>query len=113
MMVGDHFRKHLVHRTDLGQRVDVGAIDDMHQQIGVDDLFQRRAKRLDQLRRQMPHETHGVADHERASVVELSTASGGFQGRKQRVLHQNAGAGQRVEQAGLAGVGVADDRNRR
>ena len=56
-MVGEHFGDHLAHRADLGQRVDVGAVDDVHQQIGVDDLFQRRAERLDQLGRQVPHET--------------------------------------------------------
>ena len=112
-MVGDDFVDHLAHRVDLGQRVDVGAVDDVHQQVGVDHLFQRRAERLDQLGRQVPHEPDGVGEHERPPVVEFSTASGGFEGREQRVLHQHAGAGQRVEQAGLAGVGVADDRDRR
>ena len=40
-------------------------------------------------------------------------ADGRVEGGEQRVLHQHAGAGQRVEQAGLAGVGVAGDRHAR
>jgi hypothetical protein len=38
-MVGEHVGDHLAHRADLGQRVDVGTVDNMHQQVSADDLF--------------------------------------------------------------------------
>ena len=39
------------------------------------------------------------------------TTRGGVEGREERVLHQHARVGQPVEQRGLAGVGVAGDRD--
>ena len=64
-MVGDDLGDHLPDGVDLGQRVDVGAVDDVHQQVGVDDLLQRGAERLDQLGGQVAHEADGVGEHER------------------------------------------------
>ncbi len=112
VMVGDDLGDHLVHGVDLGQRVDVGAVDDVHQQIGVDDLLQGGAERLDQLGGQVPDEADGVGEHERPAVVPFGAPGGGLQGGEQGVLHQHARPGQRVGQAGLAGVGVADDGDR-
>ena len=85
----------------------------MHEQFGTDDLFERRAERLDQLGGQVAHETDRVGQHERPAVGELSTARGRFERGEQRVLDQYTRTGQSVEQAGLAGVGVADDCHRR
>ena len=44
------------HRVDLPHRVGVGAVDDVQEQVGVGDLLQRRAERLDELVRQVPDE---------------------------------------------------------
>ncbi|CKS70968.1 Uncharacterised protein [Mycobacterium tuberculosis] len=77
------------------------------------DLLQRGAKRLDQLGGQVPHKADGVGEHDWPTVTELRAPGGGFQGGKQRVLYQHPGPGQRVEQAGLTRVGVADNRDRR
>ena len=84
----------------------------MHQQIGVDDLLQGGSERLDQLGRQVPDEPHGVGQNHRPAVVELSAPRGGFQCGEQRIFHQDPGAGEGVEQAGLASIGIADDRDR-
>ena len=112
-MIVLHLTDDLVHGLNLGQRVHVGAIDDMHQESSVDNLLQGRPEGLDELGRQVPDESHGVGQNHRSAVVELPAAGGGFQRGEQRVLHQHTGPGQRVEQARFPGVGVADDRNRR
>ena len=77
------------------------------------DLLQRRAECLDQLGRQVPNETDRVGQHVLAAVVERRPAGCRIEGGEQCVLHQHTRAGQRIEQAGLAGVGVTDDRHRR
>ncbi len=56
--------------------------------------------------------TVSVSTNGRA-VGEFASARCGFERCEQRVLHEHTRAGQRVEQAGLACVGVADDRDRR
>ena len=112
-MLGLHLPDDPVDGLDLCHRVDIGTVDDVQEQISVDDFFQGGAERLDQLGGQMPDETDGIGEDHRPAVLELAAAGGGFQGGEQRVLHQNAGSGEGVEQAGLAGVGVADDRDGR
>src|ERR671916_2039334 len=59
--------------------------------------------------RQVTDETNGVRECVVASIWSGSPACGGVQGREQGILYQHLGAGNRVEQAGLARVGVADD----
>ena len=44
------------------------AVDDVQQQVGVADLLERRAERLDQLVRQVAHEADGVGERVRALV---------------------------------------------
>ena len=112
-MVGLDLADDPVDRLDLRHRIDVGAVDDVQQQVGVEHLLQGRAERLDQLGRQVPDESDGVGEHHRPAVIELAAAGGGIQGGEQSVLHQHSCPGQGVEETGLAGVGVADDRDRR
>src|SRR5215218_9098385 len=61
----------------------------------------------------MPYEPDRVGENERSAIGEFAAARGGFEGREQRVLDQDTGTRQRIEQAGLAGVGVTDNRDRR
>ncbi|OBJ74245.1 hypothetical protein A5643_01760 [Mycobacterium sp. 1274756.6] len=113
--LGEHVAQHRPHRLDLRERAGVGAVEHVHQQVGVGDLLQGGAERLDQLGGQVADEPDGVGDDERALFglgVEVAAPGGRVQGGEQRVLHQHPGPGQRVEQARLAGVGVADDRDR-
>ena len=83
----------------------------MHEQVRPRRLLQRRAERLDELVRQVPDEPDGVGQRVGPPVRGDGAPGGGVEGREQRVLDQHARAGQRVEQARLAGVGVADDRD--
>ena len=90
----------------------MGHVHDVQQDVGLADLLQGRAERLDELVRQGPDEAHGVAEGVGAPVRRLRAPDRGVQGREQRVLHQHPGAGEPVEQAGLARVGVPGDRDR-
>ncbi len=112
-LVGADLGEHLADGGDLALGVGVGAVDDVQDQVGVGDLLQRRAERLDQLVRQVPDEADGVAHRVDAAVAGLGAPGGRVQGREQRVLDEYAGIGEPVEQRGLAGVGVAGDRHAR
>ena len=85
----------------------------MQDQVGLGDLLQRRAERLNQLVRQVPDEPDGVGQREDASVRGLRASGGRVDRGEQRVLDEHARTGEPVEQAGLSGVGVARDRDRR
>ena len=63
--------EHDPHGVDLAQRVGVGAVDDVQQQVGGGDLLQRRAERVDQLVRQVPDEADGVGQRVLAAVRRL------------------------------------------
>ena len=83
----------------------------MHDDVGVAHLFERRAERLDELVRQVPHEADGVGQRVDAPIGGLAAAHRGVEGREQRVLDEHSRAGQAVQQTGLAGVGVPGDRD--
>ncbi len=61
----------------------------------------------------MPDESDGVGKGVQPPAGRLGPAHSRVQGGEQRVLHQDAGAGEPVEQRGLARVGVAGDGHRR
>ena len=55
----------------------------------------------------------GVGEGVRAAVGGVGAAHGRVEGGEELVLDEHAGAGESVEQRGLAGVGVASDRDAR
>src|SRR4051794_19947989 len=112
-LVGADLAEDLADGRDLALGVGVAAVDDVEDQVGVGDLLQGRPERLDQLVGQVPDEADGVAHRVHAAVTGRRTTGGGVEGGEERVLDQHAGAGEPVEQAGLAGVGVAGDRHAR
>ena len=91
----------------------MGAVDHVQDQVGVGDLLQRRAERLDELVRQVPDEPDGVAHRVDAAVAGLGASGGRVERREQGVLDEDTRVGEPVEQRGLAGVGVAGDRDAR
>ena len=111
--VGADLVQHLADRLDLRQRVRVRTVHHVQQQIRVRDLLQRRAERLDDVVRQVPDEPDGVGERVHPAVGRRRPAGGRVQGREQRVLDQDTGTGDLVQQRGLARVGVARDRDRR
>ena len=89
--------------------IGIRTVDHVDQQFGVDDLLECGPERLDQLVGKVAHEPDGVGEHERPTVVEMTTAGRGFESGEQRILDEDPRPGEGVEQAGLARVGVADD----
>ena len=89
----------------------IGAIHDVEDEVGVRYLFQRRTEGLDQVMRQMAHEAHRVRHGAVAPAGQVELAHRGVEGREQRVLHQHTRAREPVEQARLARVGVARERD--
>src|SRR5256886_5269617 len=111
--VGAHLGQYLADRADLLLRVGVRPVDDVYDQVSLADLLQRGAERLDELVRKVPDEPDGVGERVDPPVAGTGPAGGRVEGGEQRVLHQDTGPGQPVEQAGLAGVGVPGDRHAR
>ena len=105
--------QHGTDRTDLPLGVGVGGVHHVQQQVRVPHLLQGGAEGLHQLGRQVAHEADGVGVGELAAVRGLGAAHRGVEGGEKGVLHQHPGSGEPVEQGGLAGVGVAGDRDRR
>ena len=87
---GADLGEHLAHRGDLALRVGVRAVDHVQDQVGVGDLLQRRAERLDQLVGQVPDEADGVAHRVDPAVRGGRTTRGRVERREQRVLDQHA-----------------------
>ena len=111
-LAGTDLGQHLADSGDLPLGEVVGAVDHVQDQVGVGDLLQGRAEGLDQLVGQVTHEPDGVGEREEATGRRAGLAHGGVQGREQRVLDEDPGTGHAVEQARLAGVGVAGQHDR-
>ena len=98
-VLGVDLGEHRAHGRQLGLGVGVRPVDDVQDQVGVGDLLQRRAERLDQLVRQVPDEPDGVGERVVAAVGGLGPADRRVEGGEQRVLDEHAGAGEPVQQA--------------
>ena len=89
-LVGADLGEHLAHRGDLALGVGVRAVDDVQDQVGVGDLLQRRAERLDELVRQVADEADGVGHRVDPAVGGRRTPRGRVERREQRVLDEHA-----------------------
>ena len=67
-------------------------VDDVHQQVGVGDLLERRAERLDELVRQAAHEADGVGEQHGLAAGEAQPAGRGVERGEQPVLDEHVGA---------------------
>ena len=81
----------------------------MNQEVGPRRLLEGRREGLDQVVRQVPDEPDRVGEGVDPAVGGRRAPGRRIERGEQRVLHQHTGTGEPVEQAGLAGVGVADD----
>ena len=111
-VVGADLAQHRVDRSDAPLCVGSARVDDVQQEIGVDHLFQCRAEGVNELVRQPADESHRVRQQHRLAAGEPEPASRGIERREQLVLDEHTGVGEPVEERGLAGVGVADERDR-
>ena len=86
-------------------------VADVENDVGLQHFLQRRAKRRNQLRRQIGDEADRVRQHRLAAMRQFQRAQGRIERRKQHVGGLHVGAGQAVEQRRFSGVGVADQRH--
>ncbi len=91
-VAGAHLADDVAHGGDLAGGVGVRGVDDVHDQVGVADLLERRPERLDQLVRQVAHESDGVGERVHPAVGVVLRRTVGVEGREQRVLDEHAGA---------------------
>jgi hypothetical protein len=113
---GDHrlvVRAQLAQRVQHGlgllQRVRVGDVHYVQQRVGLGDFLQRGAEGGHQLGGQLLDEADGVGEEGSMAARQADAAGGGVERGEELVLGQHVGLGDRVEQGGFAGVGVADD----
>ena len=88
-------------------------VADMQDDIGGLNLFQGRAERGHQMGRQVGDEAHRIGQDHLAAGRQFDRPHGRIERREQQVLGESLGSAQPVEQRGLAGVGVADQRHHR
>ena len=88
-------------------------VDDVQQQVGGADLFERRLEGLDQHMRQAMDKADRIGEHHLGLARQPQTPNRRIEGRERPVGGLDAGVGERIHQGGLAGVGIADQRDRR
>src|SRR5207244_2242401 len=111
LLVTVHFDEHVTFAMERGDDVAPfvrhGELDDRVErpQSGGEDL--------DQLVRETPHKPDGVAEQRDLAAGELQATCRGIERREQAVLDEGVGVRQPVQEGRLAGVRVADERDRR
>ena len=88
-------------------------VDHVQQQVGGFELFERGAKRRDQVGRQLGDEADGVGQQRFLAARQHDPPRERIERGKQLVLGQRASLSQPIEQRALARVGVADQRDDR
>ena len=107
------FLQHGIHGLNLLLGLRMADVHDVQQQVRLHDFFQRGLERLDQAVRQFADETDRVGQQHVLVRRQPQPARGRVERGEQHVLGQHVRAGERVEQGGFAGVGVADDGGQR
>ena len=105
--------KDLLHILGLGGGIGVGNVPQMQDEVGLHHLLQRGAEGGHQMGRQIGNEADRVRQDDRRAMRQAHAPQRGVERGEQHVLRQHARPGQPVEQGGLAGIGVADDRHHR
>ena len=80
----------------------------MHQELGVDDLLERRPERLDELVGKPPNEADRVGTEDLLTAGEAQPSGRRIERREQPVFDQNLSPGEPIQQGRLARVGVPD-----
>ena len=100
-------RQDAVHGGDrlLHPVVVLGGVDDVEDEVRQQRLLERGGEALDQLVREAPDEPDRVG-HEVAAAVVLEAARGRVERLEEAVVDRGLGVGERVQERGLACVGV-------
>ena len=86
-------------------------IDDVQEEVGLRRLRERRAKRRDEIVREVADESDGVRQHDRFGAGHVEPAQRRVERREQLVGSVGARAGETIEKRRLAGVCIADERD--
>ena len=70
----------------------------MEKQVRLHSLFQRGAKCLDQLMRQVANKTYGIGNDSRAIIFQINTSQCRIESRKQLIRRIGMGFGHLVKQ---------------
>src|SRR4051812_31350825 len=106
------FLQDLVHLALLRVPYRRGGVYHVQQEVGVHRFLQGGAKRGHQPMGQVADEADGVRQHHVTYPFQPDAARGGVEGGEQLVRLVRLGVRERVEQRRLAGIGVADERDR-
>ena len=98
---------------DVGLRLPlgVGEVDHVQQHVGICQLLECGLERLDQMRRQLADEADRVREQHLLRGVDAPAAGGRVERIEQAVVGRDVRPRQAVEQGGLSGVRVADERD--
>ena len=107
-LAGADLVEHVVDGRQLGGQLVLRGrgVRHVQDQVRGQRLLERRAEGLDQLMGKLADEADSVGQQV-AATADLERASRGIQRVEEAVPHAHLGAGERVQQGGLAGVGVA------
>ena len=106
---GAELVEHRLHRGLLAEKVRIGGIHDLDQQVGTDDFLERGAERVDQVVRQLVDETDRIGHDDVPPARQTDLPAGRVERGEQHVGDVDVRIGHGVEQRALAGVGVADE----
>jgi len=103
--------EHLLDHRLLAQAIRVGCVNQVHDQARAQGFFQGGAKGGNQFMRQVADKADGVADQQRSDPIAGQASDRRIEGRKQLIAGDHLGPGDPIEQRGLAGIGVANQRH--
>jgi len=107
------FLEHALHFLDAPVVFGIGGVNDMQQQVRLARFRQRRFERCDEIMWQIADEADRVGEQHGPAGETVHAAQGRIERGEQLVGRVDTRAGDLVEQRGLAGVGVTDQRRRR
>ena len=108
-----HLGQRPVDHLDLFLPGALACVDHVQQQIRLARFLQRGAERRDQMMRELADEPDGVGQTKPVVLAYVHFARQRVERGEQAVLDEHVLARERLEQARLAGVGVADQRRAR
>ena len=101
------------YRDALTRPIRICGVEDFDQKIGFAQLFERRAKRVDEILRKIGDESDRVGEAYVTVRSQVDAANRRIEGGKRLVGYERIAIRQRVEQRGLSDVGISDQRDER
>ena len=95
-LAGSDIGHDIAHGLQLAPGVGVSRVDDVQNDVGAGNLFQGGTERLDQLMREIAHETDRIGQREHPAVCGLGAARRRVQRGEQRVFDQHTGLSEPV-----------------